>query len=168
VAKLPYRADTNTYCANCGRKETQNHQLIYHGGKWWCPGACRVTATRNERLDRTISQAPGLKDLDIFKAWDSSGRPGNLIVDKDGLEAYISYLDDRREAVGDTRQQSQDIPITLLGCNLLEHSGKMWMWSDVTQRDVKSKSALEAEKAVQADRESGGRLFGIMPTDDDD
>jgi hypothetical protein len=27
-------------CANCGKRR---RNLIWHAGKWWCPGACDVT-----------------------------------------------------------------------------------------------------------------------------
>jgi len=27
-------------CANCGKKHPQ---IIFHDGKWYCPGACNVT-----------------------------------------------------------------------------------------------------------------------------
>jgi hypothetical protein len=26
-------------CANCGKKHPQ---IVFHAGKWWCPGACDV------------------------------------------------------------------------------------------------------------------------------
>jgi hypothetical protein len=30
-------------CANCGKK---SKHLIWHDGKWWCPGACVVPKER--------------------------------------------------------------------------------------------------------------------------
>jgi hypothetical protein len=27
-------------CANCGKESSR---LIWHEGKWWCPGACDVS-----------------------------------------------------------------------------------------------------------------------------
>jgi hypothetical protein len=137
-------------CPYCGDRVPGGvvHECLEMMAKKIKPEALAVpTFSRSpDQQDETLSQFRGVRELAVFKTWEQSGRPAEMLVNRDDLEEYVTYLDDRRESVGDTQQNSPHIPIRFMGTHLLKPNGTPWMWSDVVQRVVLSLSNTWIER----------------------